>query len=258
MSRELDALASRLLDRCGVEQKPPIDLVKLARQMNVRDITEADLIEDGRLIYSPGNARIYVRRGLSMERQRFTIAHELAHLLLLNPGTEGIVRRTRPQADGEERLCDDIAAALLLPRDWIVERYRYRPQNLSTIRHLAKQTETSLSAVTARLQEVLGWRESLLRWRFDTGKWRFVAGSGIPPSLHGSIGSASSTSVVLQAIKHERTGDVWASLPILVSGRNVGVRAQISVRGSSALVLTHLKYLSPYDSRPYPQSHPLD
>jgi hypothetical protein len=245
MSRELDALASWLLERCSVEQNPPIDLDRLARQMNVRDITEADLVEDGRLVYSPGCVRIYVRRGLSMERQRFTIAHELAHLLLLNPGTEGIVRRTRPQADGEERLCDDIAAALLLPRDWIVERYRYRSRNLSTIRHLAKQTETSLSAVTARLQEVLGWRESLLRWRFDSGKWRFVGGSGVPPGLHGSIGSATSTSVVLQTIKHGRSGDVWASLPILVSGRNIELQAQVSVRGSSALALTRLKYLSP-------------
>ncbi len=242
MSRELDALASWLLDRCGVKQTPPINLHVLARQMGVSDISEADLVEDGHLVYSAGQGRICVRRGLSIERQRFTIAHELAHLLLLNPGTEGIVRRTRRWVDGEERLCDDIAAALLLPRDWIAERYRHRPRNLSTIRHVANDTGTSLSAVTARLREVLSWRESLLRWRFDSGKWRFVGGSGIPTSLHGLIGSAPSTSAALQVIKHQTSGDVQTTLPILVRDQSLELSAQISVRGSSALAFTQIEF----------------
>jgi Zn-dependent peptidase ImmA (M78 family) len=190
MNRRIDDLASWVLAHFELSQVPPIDIETLAKRMGVLDITYADLIEDGHLEYEPGHTRIRIRHDMGDARSRFTIAHELGHFLLLDPKTRVVVHRTKYNSSNQERLCDEIAAALLLPAEWIAERYASRTHNLSTVRHLAQDTGTSRSAVVARLQQVLSWPEMLLRWRFDKSKWRFVGGAGVPASLHGRIRSA--------------------------------------------------------------------
>jgi hypothetical protein len=236
MKRRIDSLASWVLTHFELSQVPPIDIETLAKRMGVLDITPADLIEDGHLEYDPGRTRIRVRNDIGNERRRFTIAHELGHLLLLDPDTKVVVHRTRNSGSNEERLCDEIAAALLLPADWISDRYAARPHNLSTVRHLAKMTDTSLSAVVARLQQVLYWPEMLLRWRFDRAKWRFVGGAGVPAGLHGCIRSAAGTSQVLQDLPRGR--DIRAYVPVLIRDRPTELSGSVSVSGRSALVLT--------------------
>lgn len=236
MSRQIDSLARRVLAHFELSQVPPIDIEALAERMGVLDITPAHLIEDGHLEYEPGNTRIRIRHDIGYERRRFTIAHELGHLLLLDPSTVKVVHRSRNDGSNEERLCDEIAAALLLPADWISERYAARPHNLTTTRHLAKMTGTSLSAGVVRLQQVLSWPEMLLRWRFDKAKWRFIGGAGVPIALHGYIRSAAATSQALQDLPRGR--DVKATIPALIRDRPTELSACISVRGPSALVLT--------------------
>ncbi len=56
---------------------------------------------------------IYVRADDKFPRQRFTVAHEVAHLLLTGVHAAGRVILSRT---AEERLCDDFAAALLIPQ----------------------------------------------------------------------------------------------------------------------------------------------
>jgi uncharacterized protein DUF955 len=55
---------------------------------------------------------VYVRAEDEYRRQRFTIAHEVAHLLLTEVHSAGRVTLSRST---EERLCDAFAAALLVP-----------------------------------------------------------------------------------------------------------------------------------------------
>jgi hypothetical protein len=235
MNRRIDSLASWVLTHFELSRIPPIDIETLAKRMGVLDITPADLIEDGHLEYTPRSTRIRIRNDIGNERRRFTIAHELGHLLLLDPNTKVVVHRTRNSGNNEERLCDEIAAALLLPADWIFDHYATRPHNLATVRQVARMTDASLSAVVARLQQVLSWPEMLLRWRFDRGKWRFVGGAGVPARLHGCIRSAAGTSQVLQDLP--RDVDIRASIPVLIRDRPIELLGTVSVSGRSALVL---------------------
>lgn len=60
----------------------------------------------------------YINNTLPLSKRRFTLAHELAHILSFN------TNRERPTYDvkhsqEEENICDEIARALLLPRSLI-------------------------------------------------------------------------------------------------------------------------------------------
>lgn len=240
MSR-VDGLAARVLEVMGIAHTPPIDVERVAHLLGVSEIVDADLVEDGRLECVSGAHRIVLRQGLRVTRRRFTVGHELGHLLLTEGNAGLVARRALPVTDHVERFCDSFAAALLLPRRWISERYAHRPHNLSTVRHLAQQTGTSMAAVVMRFSEVLGWGQSLLRWRKDGDRWRFLAGAAIPSHLYGRVGSAELTSVTLDEIRARTGRDVRTSLPIHLFDQDVVVEAQVSVNGRTALVLAPLR-----------------
>lgn len=237
-----DHIAGWLLGKLKLDPSPPVDVDAMANRLRMSIRTADAMVEDGRLEHTTRESTIFVRADLSAARRQFTVAHELAHwlLLLLEAKPEAVAHRLRVPVGGEERACDDIAAALLLPRRWVAQRYSARPHNLSTVRHLAKQSAVSHSAALARLSEVLGWPESLMRWRRDAGKWRFIAGAGVHPSLHGHVRSAPATNGVFDALAHRR-GDVRCSLPVQAHDRVVDVPAQVSVCGSSVMALADLR-----------------
>ena len=72
---------------------PPVDVERLARQLGVDEIVRAPLVEDGRLERRRGSTRIRLRNDISHQRMRFTIAHELGHLLLSDPASDLVARR---------------------------------------------------------------------------------------------------------------------------------------------------------------------
>ena len=75
------------------------------------------MIEDGRLEWFNGSPSVTLNEDRPVVRQRFTLAHELAHVFLGSGSTKAAFRtamNTRSQDD--ERLCDAVAAAILVPR----------------------------------------------------------------------------------------------------------------------------------------------
>lgn len=241
MDRSLDQLASEALARAGIEPFPAIDIEKLAYRLGISSIaSDEHLVEDGRLVSEGRQRGIVVRKDASKARRRFTIAHELGHLVLIESGSEAVAQRLGPPVDDVERMCDDFAAAILMPFEWVSSCFAHRPQNLSTIRHLAHQTGTSLSASAVRLTEVLGWRVALLRWRLEGGRWRFMAGAALPFWLHGQVRSAPETNDSLHAIFQRTTRDTRTKVPFRVGNETVTVDAQVSLSSTSALVLLDL------------------
>ncbi len=235
-----DGLAARVLDVLGIAAVPPVDVERVARGLGISEILGEVLVEDGRLECVNGEHRILLRSGLRGNRRRFTVGHELGHLLL-SEGTSGVVaRRALPVTDDVERFCDSFAAALLLPRAWILDRYARRPENLSTVRQLSMQTATSMAASVVRLHDVLGWRHSLLRWRREGGKWRFLAGAGVPARLHGHLGSADGTSEALDKINRRTGRDAFGRLPLRLFDQEIVLEAQMSVKGGTAMILVEL------------------
>ncbi|MGH2722487.1 MAG: ImmA/IrrE family metallo-endopeptidase, partial [Actinomycetota bacterium] len=224
-----DRLVEQLLARLGVAPAVPVDLEAVARGLGVAAVRTADLVEEGRLERTGGRTEILVRRGAPAARRRFTIAHELAHLLL-EPG--GTAERS---ARGERR-CDEVAAALLMPRAWVAS-YEGRPRCLATARALAAEGGVSISAAVTRLDEVLGWRCGLLRFRRQDGRWRFLGACAVPASASAGIRSAPGTSSVLDDIARRSPRDTRTTVPVRVGDAVLEVPAEVSVRAGSALVL---------------------
>ena len=235
-----DNLVGWLFERVQLSASPPIDVEELARRMGIASITAAPMIEDGRLEQDGRNARIYLREGLPAHRQRFTIAHELGHRLLLHPRAPAERYRSRLVGDSEERLCDDIAAAILLPEHWVTRHYQDRPHRLDTVRRLSSETRTSLSASLVRLSEVVGWRQSLLRFRLVNERWRLDAPAAVPFEIHGLIRTTSDTSRTLDETGARTRSDVSTHLPLRIGRVEQVVPAELSVARSVAVALVDL------------------
>lgn len=236
----IDHAVRTLLAKLGVGSEPPVDLPRVAMALGVTSIEIARMAEEGRLEQKSGQVRIWLRDGAPIQRQRFTLAHELGHLLLADPNRDFVAHRAWRGPDQEERFCDAFAASLLLPRDWLVGTFSGRPECLDTVREVADRTGASLSASVVRLRELLSWQRSLLCWRYTEGQWSLLYSAGVPREIHHRVTSAPNTRVLVDQFARERHAGVRA-LPLLVSGIERVVSAEVSVRGSAVLALADLR-----------------
>jgi hypothetical protein len=234
-----DVLVSWLLERVGVPSRPPVDLGRLATRMAVEEVRDVPMAEDGRLELRDGRAIIYVRSDLSHGRRQFTIAHELGHRLLLHRQAAAIAYRRRLTGDGLERLCDDIAAAILLPRAWVEEEFSNSPKTLETLRRMSNKSSASLSASLVRLREVHRWPLSLLRFSYVACRWRLASPAGVPGDMHGKLRTTQDTHEVLTALGSTRD-DVYAKLPLWVTEKTWAFLAEVSVHHRTAVALVDL------------------
>jgi Zn-dependent peptidase ImmA (M78 family) len=245
MAELADDLARWLFNYLKFVSNPPVDVEDLASRMGVESIRNAQMIEDGRLEQDGTTATIYLRDGLPTGRRRFTIAHELGHRLLLHPRAPAERYRRRLAGDAEERLCDDLAAAILLPRQWVGAEFHAAPHRLNTVRRLAAVTETSLSASLVRLSEVVNWPESLLRFKFVNDRWRLDAPAAVPFDIHCQIRTTAATSHSLDETGRRTRGDVRTELPLRIGQHDYTVPAELSVARTIAVALIDLRTCRP-------------
>ncbi|MGD9693458.1 MAG: ImmA/IrrE family metallo-endopeptidase [Phycisphaerales bacterium] len=96
--------------------------------------------------------KIRVNKNASKARQRFTLAHELAHLLL---GTDPeIINQTVlpfQSVQKEERAADQLASELLIPLDHLRASVHELPVDAKTIRSLAKRSNVSDMVAAGRI-----------------------------------------------------------------------------------------------------------
>ena len=95
----------------------PVDIVGLCRRMGIRvqHYTPTDG-NDGYSTIFLGMPRIFVSRECSPERQRFTIAHELGHILLGHVGEHTLVNREQSAKDNPiEQEANVFASRILAP-----------------------------------------------------------------------------------------------------------------------------------------------
>ena len=112
--------ALELLERAG-QRHPPVDLDCVAALWPRLKISTDTLDQEGYLIdLGAQGAEIIVRADDPLPRRRYTVAHELGHWVLR-------LSEAFPSASGTaiphaiiERWCDRFAAALLMPRTWVV------------------------------------------------------------------------------------------------------------------------------------------
>ncbi len=80
------------------------------------------------------------------ERQRFTIAHELGHLVL----------NIKDQNLNEEKMCNKFASNLLMPKDAVIKEFGISRNNISfyELRAFKKEYKVSMAATIYRLKEL--------------------------------------------------------------------------------------------------------
>ncbi len=138
----------------------------LARKLGVTRIIEQRLPFEGGLFQLPdGELVIKLNSESSFVRKRFTLAHEIAHLLVNTVPAHRGANRTDEYL---ERACDLIAAELLMPTveatDFISGLGSPSPENLKAI---ASRYTVSLQTAAIRVHN------ALKLWKCGIGMWSF-------------------------------------------------------------------------------------
>ena len=123
---------------------PPTDLVQVGRKVGVHEICYESFPGSGELHKTRDGYRIVCSSDQPHSRQRFTVAHELGHVIL-----EGTGRGAPRGGNGVERVCDMLAAELLMPRRQFESRLPDRVGFVG-IRQLARTFDTSVTATAIR------------------------------------------------------------------------------------------------------------
>jgi len=126
---------------------PPTDLDAVGRKIDVQEIAYESFPGSGELHKVTGGYRIVCSSDQPRSRQRFTVAHELAHVILERTG------RNAPRNGSDvARICDILATECLMPTSVFESRV---PSNLTlrNISGLADTFETSLMATAIRCAE---------------------------------------------------------------------------------------------------------
>ena len=146
-------------------QKPPVPVRELARSCGARivQVSGDDGDIDGFLYRQDKEVVIGINRDQAPVRQRFTIAHELGHLLLHERSQVHIDRgfrvrlRSGSSRDGIDRYemeANRFAAELLVPIDFLradLEHQEFDLADDSQLRSLAKRYGVSTQSLAIRL-----------------------------------------------------------------------------------------------------------
>lgn len=206
------------------------------------------LTNHGQLTVRGGRWHIAVPLRMRHERRRFSVAHEIGHILLFDAVADApeLVRqlRSRELYDRIEPLCNLAAAHLLMPEAPFSEALEAAmPPSKESIEMLAAKFNVSLEALARRITEVRpDW--FIMFWEYSTTHpkgpaWRTAQQpkrEGVPFQPEGMSSARLSPDIVLDAAMAgaAQAEDVLADLPSV--GRMNDVRAWLVPRVSRELV----------------------
>ncbi|HWP82321.1 MAG TPA: ImmA/IrrE family metallo-endopeptidase [Bacteroidota bacterium] len=129
----------------GNPLKLPIDIEQIASMMEYQVVRLTDVPDEFSAIVSTRDRLIGINAAHHRHRQRFSIGHELGHILLDHPPE---AKRSRIQIDLDNREADYCAAALLMPKT-IVREFAERTSNVT---ELSRVFDVSKEAMARRLK----------------------------------------------------------------------------------------------------------
>ena len=165
MSMRIEKRAERVLAMAGVETAP-VPVERVARSLGIK-VKRTDLGDDcsGVLVRNGNRAVIGVNSQHSVNRRRFSIAHELGHFDLHSGDTyidRGYRVHFRDLESGsgtkrEEMEANAFAAALLMPAKLVRDAFEKQPFELAEdddLEMLARKFRVSTQAMTYRLMKL--------------------------------------------------------------------------------------------------------
>lgn len=161
----LDVAVERAAQSLVGRESVPVNLHGIARNKGyrIRLRPRAGGCPEGRLIPAGASFVIELLRDAPANRRRFSLGHELGHTFFYRLGPTGQVRKldicTRTEYEAEERICDLIAMAMLLPRSQVCQFFLSRPRDsaanvLRTLEQTARAFRSSNEALACRLSQV--------------------------------------------------------------------------------------------------------
>lgn len=205
--RVAELQATRLLALAGTTDGPVADgIITDLPRITVRRV--GSLNSSGASTWSKGSWHIRINAGEPLTRQRFTLAHELKHVL--DASHEDAIYGHLPSGLARDRhieaVCDHFAASLLMPRVW-VKKYWYR--GTQDLMALAWIFEVSQQAMLIRLQ-ALGLVDPLPR----CAAWQRLGAVAVQGSRRSPRRYRRSSLPRLRPT-YERTAHARLHLPVL-------------------------------------------
>ena len=150
-------------------------LTKLALSLGVKRIVTRSLNVSGMLIPSEDGYVIAIKEDDSERKRRYSLAHEIGHLAIASRQQHGgsYTKHRVPTSrydhgdKHEERLCEAIAAELLMPVEAFRRQVSEVGSTLSNIPYLSDIFQTSITSTAIRYCELLPEPCLLVRWRSD-------------------------------------------------------------------------------------------
>ena len=153
-------LLAKVRESFNLDSRPRlVELDDEAKEWGVESIAEEPISSEAMLLPDGDGYRIVLNvvngQGARL-RQRFSYAHELGHLLLQKTGVQKKSNLVAKHRGGnlknpEERLCDQIAAEILMPRNAFLEDAEALGWSLNSLQGLARIYRTSITATALRM-----------------------------------------------------------------------------------------------------------
>lgn len=164
----LDSFLEHHVEKLVLGQHAPIDLLEVAQRVGAV-VEEREMIPEAAMAPDGSGFRIYLQSNFldlpgSRMRQRFSLAHELAHTFFFEP-RDGVLkpRRDTPTGDRLEGACQKGAALLLVPPSHLVKELRAAPdaKGADCILQLAEHFDVSIEVLMRRLWDLDAFGDEL-------------------------------------------------------------------------------------------------
>jgi Zn-dependent peptidase ImmA (M78 family) len=204
-------------------RKPGMTLAELAKILGVSAIIEEKLPFEGGVFAEGDRLIIKVNSSSVPVRRRFTIAHELGHLII-SPGNAQSARRCLA-SNPLERACDCVAAELLMPFHEAMGSVEGRASMFALL-SFADRFKVSLHAAAVRIKELEVWKESVGLWKWNgaaeqlwyVGKRLWIDQQLLAPAFERAI--HSTTVVETDVLYSDTKGPHMAYLKIQRLGKD--------------------------------------
>jgi Zn-dependent peptidase ImmA (M78 family) len=135
---------------------PPVKLSEIVKSWDKLQVTFDEIDGDAYLVdLGVVGKNILIRKKAPPERQRFSLAHEIGHLVLKDAGINLHESTVKSRNTIIERWCNEFASELLMPSGWIQnEVLGSKIVNIFRLCHkLAEKYQVSFDAMLIRLTE---------------------------------------------------------------------------------------------------------
>ena len=154
-----------------------VELHRFLDDYKVDRVELRDIQPDAMTIERPDQGfTLFLKSSQPKVRHRFSVAHELAHLLLTPVLGKRVVHRRRfakhqdPFGDQVEYLCNDMAAAILMPASHVSPLMSDNGYTARCVPEIARAFDTSFEAASRRFIALNERCCGLIVWRKDSRK----------------------------------------------------------------------------------------